>query len=60
ARSAAWAAEEGLKEEQRALPEQLERAVVEYKASASFERGLVRSRRVTYEFGYRVACARAR
>ncbi|XP_064971450.1 uncharacterized protein LOC135616189 [Musa acuminata AAA Group] len=60
ARSSAWAAEEALKEEQRALPERLERAVVEYKASASFECGLVTSGRVTYEFGYRVACARAR
>ncbi|THU57199.1 hypothetical protein C4D60_Mb03t00980 [Musa balbisiana] len=59
-RSSAWAAEEALKEEQRVLPERIERAVVEYKASAGFERGLVRSGRATYEFGYRVACARVR
>ncbi|THU64248.1 hypothetical protein C4D60_Mb01t24470 [Musa balbisiana] len=60
ARSSAWAVEEALKEEHRVLPERIERAVAEYKASAGFERGLVRSGRATYEFGYRVACARVR
>ena len=43
-----------------ALPEKIERAIAEYKASTEFECGLVRSGRVTYEFGYRVACACAR
>ncbi|THU57376.1 hypothetical protein C4D60_Mb03t02860 [Musa balbisiana] len=58
AKSLAWAAEEVLKEKQLVLPNKVGEAIVAYKASTGFERGLVRSGRVTYEFGYRVACAR--
>ncbi|THU72573.1 hypothetical protein C4D60_Mb04t13580 [Musa balbisiana] len=62
ARSSAWAAKEVLKEERLALPRKIKEALAEYKSSAGFEHGLVRSGRVTYEFGYRVAyaCFRAR
>ena len=57
ARSSARAAEEVLKEERLALPEKIKGVIAEYKSSAGFERSLVRSRWVTYEFGYRMAYA---
>lgn len=60
ARSSAWAGEETLKQERLALPETIERAIVEYKLSVGFDCGLVRSGRVTYKFRYRVAYARLR
>lgn len=59
-RSSAWAAEETLKEERLALPETIERAIIEYKSSVGFERDLVRLLRVTYEFGYQMAYAHFR
>ena len=57
-RSSAWVAKEVLKEERLALPGKIKEALTEYKSSAGFKHGLVRSGRVTYEFGYRVAYAR--
>ena len=39
------------------LPEKTKGAIAEYKSSPGFEHGLVRSGRVTYEFGYRLAYA---
>ena len=42
------------------MPKRVEEAIAGYKVSAGFERGLVRSGRVMYEYGYRVACARFR
>ncbi|THU58332.1 hypothetical protein C4D60_Mb03t13100 [Musa balbisiana] len=55
ARSSAGAAEEVLKEERLVLPKKIEGAIAD-----GFKHGLVRSRQTTYEFGYRVACARFR
>ncbi|THU56296.1 hypothetical protein C4D60_Mb11t15780 [Musa balbisiana] len=60
ARSSAWATKETLKEEHLALLEKIEGAIAEYKSSVGFEHGLVRLGWVTYEFGYRVACAHFR
>ncbi|CAL9763380.1 unnamed protein product [Musa acuminata subsp. burmannicoides] len=53
----AQATEEALKEERLRLPGRVEGAVAGYKASAGFERGLVRLGRVTYEYGFLVAYA---
>ena len=52
----AQATNEALKEEWLGLPRRVEKAVVGHKASTGFEHGLVRSGRVMYEYGYRVAC----
>ncbi|THU43910.1 hypothetical protein C4D60_Mb02t01830 [Musa balbisiana] len=60
ARSSAWATEQVLKEERLTLPEKIKGTIAEYKSSAKFKRSLVRSGRVTYKFGYRVAYARFR
>ncbi|CAL9044792.1 unnamed protein product, partial [Musa banksii] len=60
ARSLAWTGKEVLKEERLALPEKIKGAIAKYKASIGFEHDLVRSGRVTYEFGYRVAYAHFR
>lgn len=42
------------------LPEKIKGAIAEYKSSPEFECGLVRSWRVTYEFGYWVTFAHFR
>ncbi|THU55552.1 hypothetical protein C4D60_Mb11t07780 [Musa balbisiana] len=52
------AVEEALEGERLELPRKVEEVVAKYKASTGFECGLVRSSRVTYEYRYRVACAR--
>lgn len=57
ARSASWAIEEALKERLE-LPRRIEGEIAEYKKSPGFKRGLQRSGRVIYKFGYRVAFAR--
>ncbi|THU72456.1 hypothetical protein C4D60_Mb04t12320 [Musa balbisiana] len=59
-RTTSWAAKETLKEERLGLPKKIKRAIAEYKKSLGFELGLLRSRQVTYEFGYWVAYARFR
>ncbi|CAL9119703.1 unnamed protein product, partial [Musa acuminata var. zebrina] len=58
ARAEASGASEALEAEIRQRPEKDKKLIEDYKASSGFQLGLVRTGRVSYEYGYRVALAR--
>ncbi|XP_064964560.1 uncharacterized protein LOC135673568 [Musa acuminata AAA Group] len=57
ARAEAWGASEALDAEIRQRPEKDKRLIEDYKGSSGFQLGLVRTGRVSYEYGYRIALA---
>ena len=58
ARAKARGASEALNAEVRQRPEKDKKLIEDYKASSGFQLGLVRTGRVSYEYGYRIALAR--
>ncbi|THU54594.1 hypothetical protein C4D60_Mb10t26760 [Musa balbisiana] len=57
-RAKAWRASEALEAEIRLRPEKDKKLIEDYKGSSGFQLGLVRTGRVSYEYGYRIALAR--
>uniref|UniRef100_A0A804IBZ2 Uncharacterized protein n=1 Tax=Musa acuminata subsp. malaccensis TaxID=214687 RepID=A0A804IBZ2_MUSAM len=57
-RAEARGAVEALSIEIRQRPEKDKKLIEDYKASSGFQLGLVRTRRVSYKYGYRIALAR--